>query len=126
LPKRQISELSGGQQQRLFIARALVQNADILLLDEPFAGVDMATEKAIITLLKEQRQAKKQSLSSITIFQLYPIIFEWTVLLNTRLIACGPTKEVFLSENLQKTFGKGQMLFDEAADSLAKKKSGIL
>jgi len=119
--KRQISELSGGQQQRLFIARALVQKCRYSSLDEPFAGVDMATEKRSSLFLKEQRQAKKQSLSTITIFQLYRL-FEWTVLLNTRLIACGPTKEVFLSENLQKTFGKGQMLFDEAADSLAKKK----
>ncbi len=124
--KRQISELSGGQQQRLFIARALVQNADIFLLDEPFAGVDMATEKAIIALLKEQRAAGK------TIFVIHHDLstvseyFEWTLLLNTRLIACGPTKEVFHRENLQKAFGKGQMLFDEAFDSLAKKKSGLL
>ncbi|HSX38958.1 MAG TPA: metal ABC transporter ATP-binding protein [Chlamydiales bacterium] len=124
--KRQIGELSGGQQQRLFIARALVQNAEIFLLDEPFAGVDVTTEKAIMELLKGQKKQGKtvliihHDLSSVEEY------FEWVVLLNTRLIGCGPTAEIFHRENLNLVFGKGQTLFDEAASSLLKSKSGIL
>lgn len=123
---RQIGQLSGGQQQRLFIARALVQDADVLLLDEPFAGVDLATEKAIVDLLRLQKQRGK------TVFSIHhdlPTVeeyFDWAVLLNTRLIGCGPVKEVFHRENLKKTFSKGQQLFDEAAALSAKSVSGIL
>jgi manganese/zinc/iron transport system ATP- binding protein len=124
--KRQISQLSGGQQQRLFIARALVQEADLFLLDEPFAGVDMASEKAIMELLRAQKKQGKTILvihHDLTTVEEY---FEWALLLNTRLIACGPLKQVFSKENLTWTFGKGQMLFDEAADSLVKSQSGFL
>jgi len=123
---RQISQLSGGQQQRLFIARALVQEADLFLLDEPFAGVDLATEKAIMELLQRQKQLGK------TIFIIHhdlPTVeeyFDWVVLLNTRLVGCGPVKEVFHRDNLMKTFGKSQLLFDEAAVLSAKSVSGIL
>jgi len=123
---RQISQLSGGQQQRLFIARALVQEADLFLLDEPFAGVDLATEKAIIELLRRQKQQGK------TVFIIHhdlPTVeeyFDWAVLLNTRLVACGPVKEVFHRDNLMRAFGKGQLLFDEAAALSAKSLSGIL
>jgi len=124
--KRQISQLSGGQQQRLFIARALVQDADLFLLDEPFAGVDMATEKAIMELLKVQKQQGKTILVIHHDLSTVEEYFEWSILLNTRLIACGPLTEVFHRENLIRTFGKGQMLFDEAADSLAKSQSGFL
>ncbi len=126
LAKRQISQLSGGQQQRLFIARALVQDADLFLLDEPFAGVDMGTEKAIMEILRAQRRKGKTILvvhHDLTTVEEY---FEWVLLLNTRLIACGPIAEVFTKENLTRTIGKGQMLFDEAADSLRKRQSGIL
>ncbi len=126
LAKRQISQLSGGQQQRLFIARALVQDADLFLLDEPFAGVDMGTEKAIMEILREQRRKGKTILvvhHDLTTVEEY---FEWALLLNTRLIACGPIAEIFTKENLTRTIGKGQMLFDEAADSLRKRQSGIL
>lgn len=123
---RQISQLSGGQQQRLFIARALVQEADLFLLDEPFAGVDLATEKAIMELLRRQKQQGK------TVFIIHhdlPTVeeyFDWAVLLNTRLVACGPVKEVFHRDNLMKAFGKSQLLFDEAAALSAKSLSGIL
>lgn len=123
---RQISQLSGGQQQRLFIARALVQNADIFFLDEPFAGVDLTTEKAIMGLLRRQKEAGK------TIFIVHhdlPTVeeyFDWAILLNTRILACGPVKEIFTRENLARTFGKSQLLFDEAAALSAKSLSGIL
>lgn len=123
--KRQISELSGGQQQRLFIARALVQDADILLLDEPFAGVDLATEKTIVQILQgEKRKGKTilivhHDLPSVTEY------FDWALLMNTRLIACGPVQESFTKENLAKTFGKGEQLFAEALRFNAKSISGL-
>jgi manganese/zinc/iron transport system ATP- binding protein len=126
--KRQISELSEGQKQRLFIARALVQgeDADLFLLDEPFAGVDMATEKAIMDIL---RILKKQGKTILVIHHDLSTVeeyFEWALLLNTRLIAVGPVSEVFTKESLKRTFGKGQILFDEVANSLIKTKSGLL
>jgi manganese/zinc/iron transport system ATP- binding protein len=123
---RQIGQLSGGQQQRLFIARALVQSADLFLLDEPFAGVDLGTEKSIITLLKNQRDEGK------TVFVVHhdlPTVeeyFDWVILLNTRLIACGPVSEVLTQENLSAAFGKSQSLFNEAAALSLKSKTGII
>ena len=123
---RQIGQLSGGQQQRLFIARALVQNGDLLLLDEPFAGVDLATEKSMIALLQAKKQEGK------TIFVVHhdlPTVeeyFDWVIILNTRLVACGPTFDVFTKENIAQAFGKNQALFDEAAALAAKSVSGIL
>ena len=123
---RQIGQLSGGQQQRLFIARALMQDADLFLLDEPFAGVDLTTEKSIMEILRRQREAKK------TIFAVHhdlPTVeeyFDWIILLNKRLIAFGPVKEVFTRENLAAAFGKGESLFEEAAALSAKTVSGFL
>lgn len=119
---RQIGELSGGQQQRLFIARALVQNADIILLDEPFANVDLATEKAIVGILKRSRKTILAVHHDLTTVEEY---FDWALLLNMRLIATGPVKEVFHRENLMKTFGKNPLLFDEAAALSAKTTSGL-
>ena len=124
--KRQIGQLSGGQQQRLFIARALVQNADIFLLDEPFAGVDLASEKAIMALL---RKLKAQGKTILIVHHDLPSVeeyFDWVLLLNTRLLGCGPIKEVFTRDNLAKAFGKSQLLFEEAANLSAKSLSGIL
>lgn len=123
---RQIGQLSGGQQQRLFIARALMQDCDLFLLDEPFAGVDLTTEKAIMEILRKQRDQKK------TVFVVHhdlPTVeeyFDWVILLNTRLIACGPVKDAFTRENLAAAFGKGESLFDEAAALSAKTISGLL
>ena len=124
--QRQISQLSGGQQQRLFIARALVQNADLFLLDEPFAGVDLATEKALMELL---RRLKSEGKTVLCVHHDLPTVeeyFDWVLLLNTRLLACGPAKEAFVKENLSRAFGKSQWLFDEAAALSAKSRSGIL
>lgn len=111
---RQISQLSGGQQQRVFIARALLQEADIYFMDEPFAGIDLATEKVIMGILTKLKSEGK------TVFVVHHDLntlqnyFDWAILLNMRLIACGPVKEVFNTQNLIATYGKSFSLFDEA------------
>lgn len=123
---RQISQLSGGQQQRLFIARAFVQNPEIYLLDEPFAGVDLATEKAIVALLKKERERGK---SIFVVHHDLPTVkeyFNWVILLNTRLIGAGPIEEAFTQEKLEKTFGKREPLFVEAARLSIQKAGGEL
>lgn len=109
---RQISQLSGGQQQRVFLARALAQDARLYFMDEPFAGVDAATEKAIITLLDELKKQGKTVLVVHHDLQTVPEYFDWTLLVNKRLLEIGPTKEVFTVENLQKTYG-GRLAFLE-------------
>lgn len=124
--KKQIGQLSGGQQQRLFIARALLQDADLFLLDEPFAGVDLTTEKMIIDILKKQKEQGKTALiihHDLTTVSSY---FDWTLLLNTRLVACGPIESTMSQANLLRAFGKGQALFDEATSSWMKNRAGIL
>ena len=115
---RQISQLSGGQQQRVFIARALAQQATIYLMDEPFAGVDAATEKTIIELFE---QLKAQGKTVICVHHdLHTVIeyFDWTLLINLRLIACGPTEAVFTAENLNTTYGGRLGLLAEVAEKL--------
>ncbi|UFJ43086.1 metal ABC transporter ATP-binding protein [Brevibacillus humidisoli] len=102
---RQISQLSGGQQQRVFLARALAQKADLYFMDEPFAGVDAATEKAIILLLDELKEQGKTVLVVHHDLQTVPEYFDWVVLLNRRIVAAGPTEQVFTAELLQKTYG---------------------
>ncbi|GAB7388582.1 manganese ABC transporter ATP-binding protein MntB [Bacillaceae bacterium] len=109
---RQISQLSGGQQQRVFLARALAQDAKIYFMDEPFAGVDAATEKAIITLLNELKGQGKTVMVVHHDLQTVREYFAWVLLLNKRKIAFGPTEEVFTLENLQKTYG-GRLAFLE-------------
>ncbi|MEX2103738.1 MAG: metal ABC transporter ATP-binding protein [Bacilli bacterium] len=107
---RQISQLSGGQQQRVFLARALAQDATIYLMDEPFVGVDAATEKAIITLLNELKDQGKTVMVVHHDLQTVEEYFDWVLLLNMRKIAMGPTQEVFTQENLQRTYG-GRLSF---------------
>lgn len=114
---RQISQLSGGQQQRVFLARALAQDATVYFMDEPFVGVDAATEKAIITLLNELKMQGKTVLVVHHDLQTVPEYFDWTLLLNMRLIEAGPTDEVFTVENLQKTYG-GRLAFLEQGNAL--------
>jgi manganese/zinc/iron transport system ATP- binding protein len=102
---RQISQLSGGQQQRVFLARALVQDADLYFMDEPFAGVDATTEKAIISLLE---QLKKQGKTVLVVHHDLATVeeyFDHVLLLNGRLVAGGPTSEVFVPDTLQETYG---------------------
>jgi manganese/zinc/iron transport system ATP- binding protein len=118
LASRQISQLSGGQQQRAFLARALVQDADLYLMDEPFAAVDAATERAIVTLLHELRARGKTCLVVHHDLQTVPEYFDHTLLLNMRVVAFGRTETVFTPENLQKTYGGKLTLIDEAAAAL--------
>lgn len=102
---RQISQLSGGQQQRVFLARALAQDADIYLMDEPFQGVDATTERAIVELLRELRAAGKTVVAVHHDLQTVPEYFDWVTLLNVRKIASGPVDEVYTAENLRRTYG---------------------
>ena len=103
--ERQISQLSGGQQQRIFLARALAQQADLYLMDEPFAGVDAATEKAIIRLLREMATQNKTVVAVHHDLQSASKYFDWIILLNLRLVASGPTEDVFTPDLLQETYG---------------------
>lgn len=102
---RQISQLSGGQQQRVFLARALVQNASIYIMDEPFQGVDATTEVAIINILKELRKQNKTVLVVHHDLQTVPEYFDWVTFLNVKKIDTGPVKDCFNDENLAKTYG---------------------
>jgi manganese/zinc/iron transport system ATP- binding protein len=108
--ERQISQLSGGQQQRVFLARALVQDAQVYFMDEPFAGVDATTERAIIDLLRELRAAGKTVIVVHHDLQTLEEYFDWVMLLNVRRIASGPVDEVFTEENLRKAYG-GRIAF---------------
>ena len=103
--RRQISELSGGQQQRVFLARALVQDAPVYLMDEPFQGVDAVTERAIVEILRELRSRGRTVLVVHHDLQTVPEYFDWVTLLNVRVIASGPVAEVFTPENLRRAYG---------------------
>lgn len=108
---RQISQLSGGQQQRIFLARALVQDADIYFMDEPFKGVDAKTEGTIVELLKELKNRGKTLIVVHHDLQTVPEYFDWVVLLNRQIVKVGPVEEVFTDENLNKTYrSTGQIL----------------
>ena len=110
---RHISELSGGQQQRVFIARALAQEAEIYFMDEPFSGVDMASEKAIVDILLQLQEDGK------TIFVVHHDLqsamdyFDWMIFLNTRIVASGPLSEVFTTEILQNTYGGNLSMLEQ-------------
>jgi len=110
LAGRQISQLSGGQQQRVFLARALVQDARVYFMDEPFAGVDATTERAIIQLLRELRAAGKTVVVVHHDLQTVPEYFDWVTLINVRRIASGPVAEAFTEENLRRAYG-GRIAF---------------
>ena len=103
---RQISELSGGQQQRAFIARALVQEADIYLMDEPFQGVDSTTVKSIVEILKQLKAEGKTIIVVHHDLQTVPTYFESVTFINKTVIASGKVKEVFTQENIDKTYRK--------------------
>jgi manganese/zinc/iron transport system ATP- binding protein len=123
---RQISQLSGGQQQRVFIARALVQEADIYFMDEPFIGIDLATKKVIVDLLHELKKEGK------TVFVVHHELdqvdtyFDWVIVFNIRLVACGTVQEAFTTETLNAAYGKSYALFDEALKLARSKTKGLL
>ena len=102
---RQISQLSGGQQQRTFLARALVQDAQIYFMDEPFAAVDAVTEEAIVNILRALNKRGRTVLVVHHDLQTVAEYFDWVTLLNVEVIASGPTCEVFTLDNLQRTYG---------------------
>ena len=102
---RQISQLSGGQQQRVFLARALVQQAPVYFMDEPFQGVDAVTERAIIAILHELRAQGRTVLVVHHDLSTVPEYFDWVTLLNVRKIASGPTTEVFTPVHLRAAYG---------------------
>ncbi|MDF7666319.1 manganese/iron ABC transporter ATP-binding protein [Orbaceae bacterium ESL0727] len=105
LKNRQIGELSGGQKKRVFLARALAQQGKVLLLDEPFTGVDVKTENAIIDLLKILRQEGHLILVSTHNLGSVPEFCDQVVLINQTVLASGPTKTTFTPQNLMITFG---------------------
>lgn len=126
LADRQISELSGGQQQRVFLARALLQDGDIFLMDEPFAGVDLTTEKIMIDLLKKLKTEGKTILIVHHDLSNISSTFDWVVMLNKSLIASGPVDEVFISENIMRTFGRNDSLLEEVAKIAQNKTTGMV
>lgn len=116
---RQISQLSGGQQQRIFLARALAQDAQVYMMDEPFSGVDAATERAIIDILMELRSRGRTVLVVHHDLQTVREYFDWLIMMNMRVVASGPTEDVFTDENLQKTYGGRLTVLSEAAEAVA-------
>jgi manganese transport system ATP-binding protein len=117
---RQIGELSGGQKKRTFFARALAQQGTVLLLDEPFAGVDIKTEKMMINLLMELRQTGHTILVSTHDLAAITTFCDQVVLINRSILAYGNTSEVFTEENLSRTFGGSVGDFSQAKNRLTK------
>lgn len=101
---RQIGQLSGGQQQRVFLARALAQEADYFFLDEPFVGIDVASEQVIITILNELRDAGKTIFTVHHDLSKVETYFDDVILLNKELYGAGPVAEVFTAKNVQKCY----------------------
>jgi manganese/zinc/iron transport system ATP- binding protein len=118
LARQQIGQLSGGQQQRTFLARALAQRADLYFMDEPLAGVDAATERAIFAVLRDLREQGKTVVVVHHDLRTVPQYFDQLVLLNVRLVAHGPTAAVFTEENLRKTYGGRLAILDAAGEAM--------
>ncbi|PKR79313.1 manganese ABC transporter ATP-binding protein [Halalkalibacillus sediminis] len=116
---RQISELSGGQQQRVFLARALVQEADFYFMDEPLAGVDAATESAIMKTLKELKSYGKTVMVVHHDLQTVEDYFDHVLLLNRTVIDHGPTQETFTKEQIANTYGGDMRWMKEGAPNVA-------
>lgn len=125
LAERQISQLSGGQQQRAFLARALLQEADIYFMDEPFTGIDLATESIIMDLLRRLIAQKKTVFVVHHDLNTVEAYFDWAMLINMRLIANGPLAEAFTPETLHATYGKSYALFGEALKLSQSKTIGL-
>lgn len=122
---RQISQLSGGQQQRAFIARALMQKAQVYFLDEPFIGIDMSSEQTLMALLRTLRDQGR------TLFVVHhdltnvPSYFDWLIMLNMRLVASAPVLECFNSETLRQTYGHSYLLLNELIHLSQTKTQGL-
>lgn len=123
---RQISQLSGGQQQRAFLARALIQEAEIYFLDEPFVGIDAATEQLMIQLMKKMAQEGKTLLIVHHDLSSVENLFSWLILLNLRLIASGEVHKVFTPYYLKQAYGKSFELLNQAAKLAEEKNLEIL
>jgi manganese/zinc/iron transport system ATP- binding protein len=121
---RQISQLSGGQQQRVFIARALLQQASLYLMDEPMTGIDHASEKAFLKLFDELKAEGKTLLIVYHDLNNVTRYFDWTILLNTCLLGCGPTEEVFTSQNVEKAYGNSGILLEQITSLSKNQHSG--
>ncbi len=113
-----ISELSGGQQQRMFLARAIAQRASLYLLDEPFAAIDMASEKAIIDQLRIIQSEGATLLCVHHNLNSTPEYFDYVFLLNRRIIAQGPLKETFTMENIRQTYSNSLPLLSEIQEKI--------
>ena len=122
---RQIGRLSGGQQQRVFLARALAQDPEVFLMDEPFASVDAATEADILAILGRLRNAGRTLLVVHHDLAVAREAFDWTVLVNTRVVAAGPTAEVMTDERLRLTYGGRLPVMEEAAERVARAARGL-
>jgi manganese/zinc/iron transport system ATP- binding protein len=120
---RQISNLSGGQQQRVFLARALAQESDLYFMDEPFAGVDAATEAAIVALLQDLKAMGKTILVVHHDLPTARTYFDRLLLLNMRVVAFGLTGDVFTSELLQATYGGRLTILSEVAEAVRQRGS---
>jgi manganese/zinc/iron transport system ATP- binding protein len=125
LAHRQISQLSGGQQQRVFLARALAQEASLYLMDEPFAAVDAATERAIVEILRRLRDDGRTCLVVHHDLLTVREYFDHVLLLNMRIVAAGPTETTFTDENLHKTYGGRLTFMDKAGAALARAAKGV-
>jgi manganese/zinc/iron transport system ATP- binding protein len=120
LAHRHIGELSGGQQQRVFVARALAQQAEILLLDEPFVGIDAATEQTLFELM---RRLKSEGKTVVVVNHDLSIVerFDMLVMLNQRLVAAGPTAEVYTTQALHETYGGRLTLLQQAEQLMVRR-----
>lgn len=119
--KRQIAQLSGGQQQRVFMARALAEQAELYLMDEPFAGVDAATENSIFQVFQEIRDSGKTMMVVHHDLQSAAKYFDWIVLMNTRLVAVGSIEEVFTKENMEEAYGGQLSVLNQVHEILRQK-----
>ena len=120
---RQISQLSGGQQQRVFLARALAQEARLYFMDEPFAGVDAATETAIVDTLRRLRREGRTVIVVHHDLQTVAEYFDHVLLLNMRVVAAGPVAAAYTAGNLRRTYGGRLALLDEATQALSNARS---
>lgn len=115
---RQIGQLSGGQQQRVFLARALMQEAELYIMDEPFSGVDAATEVTILKILQALQRTGRTIVAVHHDLQTVPRYFSHVVMLNQRLVVCGEMSAAFKPENLERTYGGRLTLLDRLAEAM--------